>query len=77
MPQLSLYLKEDTMRLVAGQAKKKKISLSRYVADILDTQSAQTWPASLWESFGAISDESFVVPEDSPPEDAPRFSEDG
>jgi hypothetical protein len=70
MPQLSLYIDDDTMEMLRDGAKAEGVSLSRYAADaIVERHSGAArrdeWPAGYWESvYGCLDDPTFVAPED-------------
>lgn len=62
MPQLSLYLDDVEMASLRESAKRANKSLSSYAREVLRAQESK-WPASFWATYGALRDESFVVPE--------------
>ena len=72
MPQLSLYIDDDTMEVLRAGAKAEGVSLSRYAADaILQKHNGPTqrdeWPTGYWESvYGCLDDPTFVAPDDPP-----------
>lgn len=81
MPQVSLYLDDETMELVRAGAKAEKTSLSKHVCGIIRGNQPRCstpsgLPAGLLESlYGSIDDETFA----RPPQldfalDAPRLS---
>ena len=73
MPQVSLYLDENTLAFARRKAKENKQSVSKYVATVLDEKSASVWPEGYFSLFGALRDESFVRPEQpSFDDDIPR-----
>ena len=61
MPQLSLYIDENTLRRIETAAKTEKLSLSKYVSMKLRKSLADEWPEHYDELFGAIDDDSFGV----------------
>lgn len=67
MPQLSLYLNDAAMDGLRASAREANRSLSRYVADlVVSKQEGRGWPEGYWEDvYGALSDDSFVVPADA------------
>lgn len=67
MPQLSLYMDDATMELLRVSAEKEGLSLSKYARKQLSKPN-NVWPDSFWETYGAINDESFVIPSDISPE---------
>jgi len=73
MPQVSLYLDEGVLRESSARASADGLSLSRYVNGALRSAADDTWPRGFADTFGAVSDESFVRPEQpDPSRDAPR-----
>ena len=64
MPQLSLYLNDAAMGALRADAAKEKMSLSRYVADLITSKREEpSWPDRYWEGvYGALADASFQVP---------------
>ena len=63
MPQLSLYLDEDTLQKIEAEAKLSGTSVSKYVTSALRMHFTKTWPDWHKDLFGSISDESFAKPE--------------
>jgi len=75
MPQLSLYLDEDTHRELEARARLNNTSVSKFVIITLKTHFSKGWPDGFKNIFGSITDESFNkqnVPDW--PLDAPRES---
>jgi len=66
MPQLSLYLDAQTMKLVEKNAALEQTSLSKYVTSLIKDHNAQNWPSGFWNLFGSIGDDSFVAPCSAP-----------
>jgi len=62
MPQLSLYIDEDTLNTIESQAKIVKISVSKFVIAILKEHLSSTWPPDFQNTFGSIEDSSFNRP---------------
>lgn len=60
MPQVSLYIDEETHREIETRARLSKISVSKLVASILKTHFSKNWPSGYQYTFGSIRDESFV-----------------
>ena len=70
MPQLSLYIDEETLRKLETAAKIEHLSISKYVVRKLNESMSASWPNGYEKLFGSIKDESFDL-------DAPRdFSAD-
>lgn len=64
MPQLSLYLNDVAAAQLRRDAKREKLSVSRYVSQLVMEQPARTgWPAGYWdEVYGCLVDDSFKAP---------------
>jgi hypothetical protein len=60
MAQVSLYVEDEIYQTVVLEAKKQKLSVSRFVTDTLRSKLTSEWPAEFWNSFGAIKDETFI-----------------
>ncbi len=63
MPQLSLYLDEPSMKSLREKSKREGLSISKY-ARIQLARSGGTWPASFWDTYGALEDDSFAIPDE-------------
>ena len=61
MPQLSLYIDEETLRKLEIAAKLENLSTSRYVVRKLNETMNSSWPENYEQLFGSIQDESFRV----------------
>jgi hypothetical protein len=66
MPQLSVYLDDDTIAQVKERAKAGNISVSKFFANALDTYMSTQWPEGFETLFGSISDETFERQPDMP-----------
>ena len=66
MPQVSLYLEQELLDSARRNARFEKISLSKYVSRALKRNTESEWPEGYWELFGALQDDTFVSPEDTP-----------
>lgn len=64
MPQVSLYLDDDTMRAVRKKAALANESLSKYVADLIRSDASSGWPRGYWDLFGSVADETFCEPDE-------------
>lgn len=65
MPQLSLYIDQETLTDIERQAKSRDMSISKFVTDILRKNISPKWPDGYDALFGAIAeDASFIEPED-------------
>lgn len=67
MPQLSLYIDDETMEVLKKSAGERDVSLSRYARDLISSQSESAWPSDFWDAYGALKNGSFVVPEELDP----------
>lgn len=75
MPQLSLYIDDDTMNGLRKRASLNDESLSKYVVRLIKNDASDGWPEGYWSLFGSVSDDSFSAPADlSFALDAPRGS---
>lgn len=63
MPQLSLYLDDETMDRLREDAAREGVSLSRFARMKICEQKSAHWPESFWGTYGALNDETFVLPE--------------
>ena len=73
MPQLSLYIDEDTLKAIELAAKAERTSLSKWVVARLRKSMRGSWPANYEALFGALRDPTFdVTPEDGLLADARR-----
>jgi hypothetical protein len=66
MPQLSVYLDDDTIAQVKERAKASNISVSKFFANALGTYMSSQWPEGFETLFGSISDETFERRPDMP-----------
>lgn len=62
MAQLTLYLDEETERLLKQSAQRAGVSQSRWVAEVIRRSAAPEWPAALREALGGWQD--FPEPQD-------------
>lgn len=61
MPQLSLYIDEETLERLKRAAALEKVSLSKYVSRRIRQSVTDSWPPNYGALFGAIDDESFAA----------------
>ena len=66
VPQVSLYLDQNVLDAARRKARIEQISLSKYVTKTLSNDIALGWPQGYWDLFGALEDDSFTRPEDTP-----------
>lgn len=62
MPQLSLYIDDDTLKKIKKEAKKSNLSISQWVRRRINDSFEKNWPNNYFDLFGSIHDESFVKP---------------
>ncbi|MDF3821830.1 toxin-antitoxin system, antitoxin component [Leptospira sp. 96542] len=63
MPQLSLYLDQDTLKKIELAAKKEKVSISQWVKGKLQNSFEKKWPDNFFQLYGSIDDDSFNKPD--------------
>lgn len=69
MPQLSLYLDDDTMDAMREHATAEHLSLSKYASRcIASGNSSSAWPSDFWNLYGSIKDDTFERPVELDPE---------
>lgn len=61
MPQLSLYIDDETLSKIETAAKINKTSISKWVSERLRESLANTWPDNYRSLFGSVDDDSFIV----------------
>ncbi|MFW6138077.1 MAG: toxin-antitoxin system, antitoxin component [Spirochaetota bacterium] len=64
MPQLSLYIDEQTLKKIEIAAKLEKLSISKYVVKKLNESINKSWPQNFQSLYGSIQDETFNIPEE-------------
>ena len=73
MPQISLYIDKDLYKEVESAVKKKDVSMSSFVSNVLREYLDNTWPEGFFELFGSMKDDPIEEPEElSFSSDAPR-----
>ena len=65
MPQLNIYLDEQTQAKARQAAKRAGCSLSSWARAQLSAAAdeGKTWPEGYFDSFGSIQDDRFTAPE--------------
>ena len=63
MPQLSLYIDENTLKKIELAAKIEKISISKLVVKKLNESFQDKWPENFEKLFGSVTDKTFDIPE--------------
>jgi len=61
MPQLSLYIDENTLNKIEIGAKIEHVSISKYVVRKLNESMSNAWPENYNNMYGIIYDDSFEV----------------
>jgi len=73
MPQLSLYIDQETLDRVTERAGSENVSVSKLVTTILARDLSDTWSQEFLDTYGSIQDPTFVVPDEIDPSlDVPR-----
>ncbi|MEN8191197.1 MAG: toxin-antitoxin system, antitoxin component [Bacteroidota bacterium] len=70
MPQVSLYIDNETFKKIGKAAKIEKKSISKWVSSKIITSLSNSWPTEWFNLFGSLNDETFTEPDEL------RFSED-
>ncbi len=75
MPQISLYIDEETLHRVEEAAKAEKVSVSRWVGDQLKRRLATSYPDHFKSLYGSVDDDTFEAPrrDGSPDAERERF----
>lgn len=64
MPQISLYIDNDTIKKIERAAKLENKSISKWAASRIKLSLEKKWPDDWFSLFGAIKDDSFTEPEE-------------
>ena len=73
MPQVTLYVDEQTSRRMRTAARAAGVSLSRWVSELIRQHTACEWPQSVRQLAGAWTDEATEAIElGEPGQDVPR-----
>ena len=62
MPQLSLYIDEETLKRIEAGADAENLSLSKYVVKKIKQSIRDRWPENFSQLYGSIQDETFDIP---------------
>ncbi|MFH1194440.1 MAG: toxin-antitoxin system, antitoxin component [bacterium] len=62
MPQISLYVDENTLKNVNKAASLSNVSVSEWVSRKIKYSLKTSWPEGYFSLFGAIKDKSFKKP---------------
>ncbi len=63
MSQLTIYLDENTIRLIEKTAAREKSSISKWVKRILSAYLKKEWPENFIKSLGSLKEEDLKAPE--------------
>ncbi len=75
MPQISLYIDEDTLHKVETAAKRSNLSLSKWVALQIKAKIEPVYPPGYEELFGSLTTEELTrPPQPDHAQDSPRES---
>jgi hypothetical protein len=70
MPQLHFSVDDDTAKLLSRHARKRGLSLSRYLAELVSAQVASEWPRGyLRDVVGSCAKSGLTEPEELVPDD--------
>ncbi|MSV29285.1 MAG: ribbon-helix-helix protein, CopG family [Bryobacterales bacterium] len=59
MGQITIYLDDETEKLVRRHVKGTRISTSKWIADAVKTRARSEWPADILSLFGSWKDGDF------------------
>jgi len=62
MPQISLYIDEETLRKVELAAKKRQMSISKWVAEQIRSKVEPVYPEGFESLFGSVKESELVRP---------------
>jgi PHD/YefM family antitoxin component YafN of YafNO toxin-antitoxin module len=61
MPQISLYIDEETLKKIEKAAKKEQISISKWVGNSIKKVFSNKYPDNYFDLFGSVKDETMVA----------------
>ncbi len=61
MPQISLYIDEETLKKIEKTAKKEHISISKWVGNHIKRSFNSEYPENCYDLYGSIKDETMVA----------------
>ncbi|HOA06777.1 MAG TPA: toxin-antitoxin system, antitoxin component [Spirochaetota bacterium] len=62
MPQVSLYIDNETMQKIEKAASRENVSISKWVGKSLKKVFKDDYPDNYFDLFGSIDDNSFEIP---------------
>ena len=72
VPHLNIYVDEPAARRIVKAAKSESLSLSRWAREkLLAAAGTPDWPVGYSDVLGSVQEESFIAPQDPPPEEDP------
>lgn len=73
MPQISLYIDEETLKKVEIAAKRSHVSLSRWVADQIRARMEPVYPLGFEDLYGSLAEDPLTRPDQGTlSQDSPR-----
>lgn len=63
MPQISLYIDQETLEKIESAAKRQHLSISKWVAEQIRSRIEPVYPAGFEDLFGSVADEELKRPE--------------
>ena len=64
MPQISVYIDNDTIKKIERAAKLENKSISGWIASRIQLSLEEKYPTDWFKLYGSIKDDSFQEPED-------------
>jgi PHD/YefM family antitoxin component YafN of YafNO toxin-antitoxin module len=61
MPQISLYIDEETLKKIEKAAKKEHISISKWVGNNIRRSFKSEYPENYFDLYGSVKDETMVA----------------
>ena len=62
MPQVSLYIDQNTLKKLEIAAKREKVSISHWVKERIETSLSTDWPKDFFDLWGSVQDDTFRAP---------------
>lgn len=63
MPQISLYVDEETLRKVESAAKRQHVSISKWVSEQIRSKIEPVYPLGFEDLFGSLAEDDLVRPD--------------
>ena len=74
MPQISLYIDNDTLKKIEKAADQEHISISKWVGNRIKNSINNEYPTGYFNLFGSVNDPSFTIDQLSFNQDSKRES---